>query len=67
MIKIKIDRTGNIAIKVMGVKGAACKEVSAFLERALGQKLDEQLTTEFYYIEEETDQSGTETMLGEVS
>ncbi|MFZ5828510.1 MAG: DUF2997 domain-containing protein [Planctomycetota bacterium] len=28
--------------------GAGCREASAFLEKALGQQQDEQLTSEFY-------------------
>jgi glycine/serine hydroxymethyltransferase len=39
---------GTSRVQTRGFPGRSCKEVSHFLERALGQKQKEQLTAEFY-------------------
>ncbi len=47
-IEILISPTGQTAIQTKGFSGYACQDASRFLEHALGQRQNEQLTAEFY-------------------
>jgi hypothetical protein len=49
-IEIEIDRDGKVNIKVKGVPGAECLEFSQFLEEALGDTLEQELTSEYYQL-----------------
>lgn len=47
-IEIIVSPDGKSRVETKGFAGADCREASRFLEKALGQQLDEQLTPEFY-------------------
>ena len=47
-IEIEIGRDGKINIQVKGVQGADCLEFSQFLEEALGETLEQEMTSEYY-------------------
>ena len=47
-ITIDIDLKGETTIKVDGVKGASCKDVTKALEKNLGQVTKTKKTSEFY-------------------
>lgn len=48
-IEILISPTGETTIQTEGFAGAECQQASAFLEKALGTKTSERLTSEFYH------------------
>ena len=52
MIEVRVKRNGRIEVKVDGVKGASCEDVSEFLTK-LGT-IEQSKKTEEYY-EEETE------------
>lgn len=47
-IEIMISPTGQTVIQTKGFAGTACRQASAFLEQALGQRTAETLTPEYY-------------------
>jgi hypothetical protein len=47
-MEIEIGRDGKVNIKVKGVQGTECLEFSQFLEAALGDTLEQELTSEYY-------------------
>jgi hypothetical protein len=47
-IEIEIGRDGKVNIQVKGVQGAECLEFSQFLEEALGETLEQEMTSEYY-------------------
>lgn len=47
-IEITVSPTGETKIETKGFTGSSCQQASKFIEEALGQKLSEKLTTEFY-------------------
>ena len=47
-VTIDIDRQGGTVIKVDGVKGASCKDVTKALERSLGTVTQSKKTPEYY-------------------
>jgi hypothetical protein len=47
-IEIEIGHDGKVNITVKGVPGAECLEFSQFLEEALGEPLEQELTSEYY-------------------
>lgn len=47
-IVIDFNNEGNPTIKVNGVKGKSCIDVTKFLEQALGNKKDDTKTLEYY-------------------
>jgi hypothetical protein len=49
-MEIEIGRDGKINIKVKGVQGADCLEFSQFLEEALGDTVEQELTSEYYQV-----------------
>jgi Protein of unknown function (DUF2997) len=49
-IEIEIGRDGKVNIKVKGVPGTECVEFSQFLEEALGDTLEQELTSEYYQL-----------------
>jgi len=49
-MEIEIDRDGKVNIKVKGVQGADCLEFSQFLEEALGETVEQELTSEYYQL-----------------
>jgi hypothetical protein len=49
-MEIEIGRDGKINIKVKGVQGVECLEFSQFLEEALGETVEQELTSEYYQL-----------------
>lgn len=47
-IVINFDEEGNPIVEAHGVKGGSCKEMTAFIEKGLGQKVSDTNTREFY-------------------
>lgn len=47
-IEILIHPDGRTEVRTIGFTGAACKQASQVLEKALGTVTQEQLTSEFY-------------------
>ena len=54
-IEITVAPRGQIKVETRGFTGGECREASRFIEQALGQRIDEKLTTEFYQ-DQSTDQ-----------
>ena len=54
-IEIVVDPKGGIKVQTRGFTGSECREASRFVEQALGAKLAETLTPEFYQ-EQKSDQ-----------
>ncbi|QDU92341.1 DUF2997 domain-containing protein [Lignipirellula cremea] len=48
IIDVIVSPTGETRVETQGFHGATCREASAFLEQALGQRASEQLTSEFH-------------------
>jgi hypothetical protein len=55
-IEITVDPRGQTRVETRGFTGSECRQASAFLEQALGQRTSEQLTAEFHQTQT-TDQS----------
>jgi hypothetical protein len=51
-IEIVIDPQGKATVQTKGFIGTACREASRFLEQALGRRVAELLTGEFYEMQE---------------
>jgi hypothetical protein len=49
-MEIEIGRDGKVNIKVKGVQGPECIEFSQFLEEALGETLEHEVTSEYYQV-----------------
>jgi Protein of unknown function (DUF2997) len=49
-MEIEIGRDGKVNIKVKGVQGVDCLEFSQFLEEALGETVEQELTSEYYQV-----------------
>ena len=47
-IEIIISTKGETSVQTKGFAGSSCRDASRFIEQALGQRLDEQLTAEFH-------------------
>lgn len=47
-LEITIDDDGNVTIKVVGVPGPDCLELTREIEEALGIVVDRQRTSEYY-------------------
>jgi len=60
-MEIEIDRDGKVNIKVKGVQGADCLEFSQFLEEALGETLEREITSEYYQLPAPTESSVQQT------
>jgi hypothetical protein len=48
IIEITVSPTGQTKIETKGFQGAGCRQASEALERALGVKVSDQPTSEFY-------------------
>ncbi len=48
IIEIVISPEGRTTVQTSGFTGSACRDASKFLEVALGQRMSEDLTAEFY-------------------
>jgi hypothetical protein len=47
-IEIIVSPTGQTRVQTRGFTGSACQDASRFIEQALGQRAQEQLTTEYH-------------------
>ena len=47
-IEIVVSPTGQTQVKTKGFTGSECLAASEFIEKALGQRTSEQLTSEFH-------------------
>jgi hypothetical protein len=47
-IEITIDSKGQSKVETRGFTGGDCREASKFIEQALGERIDEKLTADFY-------------------
>jgi hypothetical protein len=48
IIEITVSPTGQTKIETKGFQGVSCRQASEALERALGVKVSDQPTSEFY-------------------
>jgi hypothetical protein len=55
-IEITVTPTGQTSVETKGFSGADCRQASAFIEAALGQRTGERLTSEFYALENQSQQ-----------
>jgi hypothetical protein len=60
-IEITITAKGETSVQTKGFAGSSCRDASRFIEQALGQRVGEQLTPEFYQATtvEQTQQQNT--------
>ena len=49
IIEIIVSPKGETTVTTRGFAGAACREASKFIEDALGQRIAENVTAEFYH------------------
>ena len=49
-IEIVISPTGQSTVTTKGFTGSSCRDASRLIEQALGKKIEEKLTPEFYAI-----------------
>ncbi len=54
-MEIEIGRDGKVTIKVKGVQGTECLEFSQFLEEALGETVEQEVTSEYYQVPASTE------------
>ena len=47
-IEIVITPEGRTSVQTLGFTGSSCRDASRFVEEALGRRLSEQRTAEFY-------------------
>ncbi len=48
MIEILVSPKGETAVTTKGFAGSSCRDASKFIEEALGQRIAENRTAEFY-------------------
>jgi hypothetical protein len=48
IIEIIVTAKGETTVQTRGFTGQSCRDASRFIEQALGQRIEEQLTTEFH-------------------
>ena len=56
-IEIVVSPQGQTNVQTKGFSGSSCREASKFMEQALGQRTDEQLTSEYYASQNVTQQN----------
>lgn len=54
LIEITVSPKGETKIETRGFTGSACREASAFLEKAMGARTGERLTAEFHQQQTQT-------------
>jgi hypothetical protein len=47
-IEITVSPAGQTSVETKGFSGTECRQASEFVEKALGHRIDEQLTGDFY-------------------
>jgi len=55
-IEIIVSPDGNTTVTTKGFTGQSCRDASKFIEQALGQRVNEQLTAEFHQAQPLTQQ-----------
>lgn len=60
-IEITVTPNGQTQVETKGFEGSSCRQASEFLERALGRTIDEQLTSDFYTTQSESQRTETKT------
>ena len=50
-LEVEISRTGEVQLKVRGLKGKACVDLARPIEEAVGEVLDRKLSAEYYEAE----------------
>lgn len=55
IIEIIVSHQGESRVQTKGFAGSECQEASKFLEQALGERQGEQLTAEFYQVQQQHD------------
>ncbi len=48
IIEVIVSPTGETRVQTKGYVGPGCRDASRYLEAALGQRIGEQLTSEFH-------------------
>ena len=48
LIEITVSPSGETKVETKGFTGSECRDASKFIEQALGQRTDEQVTAEFH-------------------
>ncbi|MCA9095280.1 MAG: DUF2997 domain-containing protein [Planctomycetaceae bacterium] len=56
-IQIDVSPTGESQLQTSGFTGITCQEASRFLEQALGQKISETFTSEYFQATTQQQQS----------
>jgi len=51
-IEIIVTQEGKTSVQTKGFSGASCREASRFIEQAMGTRVGENVTPEFYQSEE---------------
>ncbi len=61
VIEIVVAPNGESVVQTKGFSGSSCQDASRFIELALGQRVSERLTPEFYQTQthEQQTQQGT--------
>ena len=60
-IEIIVAPNGQTRVETKGFAGSECQEASKYLEKALGQRTAEQLTSEFHQTQETTQENQQQT------
>ena len=47
-IEVTITAKGETSVQTRGFAGSSCRDASKFIEQALGQRIEEQLTADFH-------------------
>ena len=56
-IEIIVTPEGLTTVQTLGFTGSTCREASKFIEEALGQRMEENVTAEFYQTRHANQQS----------
>jgi hypothetical protein len=51
-IEVVVSPEGEISVQTKGFIGSLCRDASQFLEKALGVSVNEQVTAEFYQVQQ---------------
>ena len=60
-IEVTVAPNGETSVETKGFVGAECRDVSRFIEQALGQRTGERLTAEFHQRQQVAQQQREET------
>ena len=61
VIEIIVTTDGRTSVQTLGYSGSSCRDASKFIEEALGERIAETRTAEFYQaavLEQRTQQTG---------